>query len=260
MRSTRSRPLSPRAGTLSSLCLILAVGLAIILECQQLTRGVQFVDARRPTLAANAATALSAVRADSTSDRRERPSSRVSPPSALPIWKPGFQWHYRWSDQRGSGTYVRAIIGEEIVDGVPYYVMRTGNRNIYWATADLAWLMEQVNGEIESQAVPAYRKFVWPLEPGKTWVARYQWTHPGEEKSEERTRRHRVASVESVQVPAGTYQALRVVVADSTGKKLSEYWYAPQTRWLIKERLYFADGVRDRELLYASLWPKAAAR
>jgi hypothetical protein len=245
---------------LSSLCLILAVGLAIILECQQLSRTVQFVDAPHPTVASHPIISAPILRASAVPEHRDRPPTRKTSACALPVWKPGFQWQYRWSDQRGSGIYVRVVTGEEIVDGVPYYVMQTGNRNIYWATADLAWLMEQVNGEIESQALPAYRKFIWPLEPGKTWVARYQWTHPGEGKTEERFRRHRIVGPESVQVPAGTYQALRTVVTDSSGKKLSEYWYAPEARWLVKERVYGADGVRDRELIYSSLWPKTASR
>jgi hypothetical protein len=245
---------------LSSVGLLLAVGLAIAIECQQLTRTVQFVDTRYPASASIPAAPASVSSMDSIPGHRNRSSAGMQPSWSLPVWKPGFQWHYQWSDSRGSGTYIRAITGEEIVDGLPRYVMRTGNRNIYWSKADLAWLMEQVNGEIESQAVPEYRKFVWPLEPGKTWLARYQWAHPGEGKTEERTRRHRVAGLESVQVPAGTYQTLRVVVMDAAGKKVSEYWYAPEAQWLVKERLYIPGGVRERELIYASLWPKVPAR
>jgi len=260
MRPTRSGVFPFRSGMLSSLGLLLAVGLAIALEWQQLTRTAHFVATRHPVSTSNPAIPAPAASMDSLPRRGDRDSAGRQLPWSLPVWKPGFQWHYRWSDPRGSGTYIRAVTGEEIVDGVPGYVMRTGNRNIYWSKTDLAWLMEQVNGEVESQAVPAYRKFVWPLEPGKTWIARYYWAHPGEGKTEERTRRHRVAGLESVQVPAGVYQALRVVVMDSAGKKVSEYWYAPEARWLVKERLYIPGGVRDRELIYASLWPKVAAR
>jgi hypothetical protein len=186
--------------------------------------------------------------------------SLAQPSGAAPAWKPGYEWHYRWTDPRGSGTYIRSIAGEDNIDGVPYYLMRTGNRLIYWGKTDLAWVMEQVNGDVESQAVPAYRKFAWPLQTGKTWESRYQWAHPGEKKTEERVRRHRVTGIESVQVPAGTFHAYRIVVTDSTGKKVNEYWYAPDVRWLVKERLYLARGVRERELIYASLWPKTASR
>jgi hypothetical protein len=180
--------------------------------------------------------------------------------AATPAWRPGFEWHYRWSDPRGSGTYIRAISGEEVLEGVPAYVMRTGKRSIFWSKADLAWVMEQVNGEVESQAVPFYRKFAWPLDTGKTWEARYRWSRAGDGRNEERVRRHRVTGTESVHVPAGTYQTMRVVVTDGAGKKVDEYWYAPEVRWVVKERVYLAQGVRERELIYASLWPAVPVR
>ncbi|RPI05786.1 MAG: hypothetical protein EHM71_12325, partial [Zetaproteobacteria bacterium] len=142
----------------------------------------------------------SVLRIDPTSERDHPLSSGTPSAPPRPAWKPGFEWHYRWSDRRGSGTYIRTIVGVDTVDGLPCYVMRTGDREIYWSTADLAWVMERMGGKIESRALPEYRRFVWPLEPGKTWMARYQWSHPGEGKTEERARRHRVAGLEPVQV------------------------------------------------------------
>jgi len=260
MRPTRSRAVLFRSGTFASLCLFLALGLGIAMECRPLTQAVHRVDARPFASAPSAIIPTSATRVASARDGADWPPTATRPHAAPPAWKPGFQWHYRWSDPRGSGTYIRAITGEESLDGVPYYVMRTGNRSIYWSKSDLSWFMEQVNGEVEIQAAPAYRKFIWPMEPGKTWVARYQWAQPGEGKTEERFRRHRIVGAESVQVPGGTYQALHVVVTDSAGKKVNEYWYAPEARWLVKERIYLGQGVRERELIYASLWPKVSAR
>jgi hypothetical protein len=156
--------------------------------------------------------------------------------------------------------YIRTIAGVELVDSIPCYVMRTGNREILWRATDLAWVMERVDGRIERRAVPEYRRFLWPLEPGKTWIARYQWEGLGAGKTEDRARRHRVAGLEPIQVPAGTYEAVRVVVTDTAGKKFGEYWYAPEARWLVKERLYTSGGVRERELIYAALWPKTPLR
>ena len=258
MRPVLSRRRSPRSGTLSSVGLLLAVALAIAIECQQLARTAESLDPSSSAAASRPTAPVSAGRPDPMPERGHALSNGLPSPSALPAWKPGFEWHYRWSDQRGSGTYTRTIVAVDAVDGLPCYVMRTGNREIYWSTADLAWVMERMDGKIESRALPEYRRFVWPLEPGKTWMARYQWSHPGEGKTEERARRHRVAGFESVRVPAGTYQAVRVVVTDAAANKISEYWYAPDARWLVKEKLYTPGGVRDRELIYASLWPKAS--
>jgi hypothetical protein len=259
MRTTRSRTLFSISGRFASVCLFIAVGLAVAIESQQLTQSVQRVEMRPLASGSNAVVPASAVRTASAHERVHWSAPVMRPHNGPPAWKPGFQWHYRWSDPRGSGTYIRAITDEENMDGTPHYVMQTGNRRIYWSKSDLSWLMEQVNGEVEIQAAPSYRKFVWPMETGKTWVARYHWVHPGDGKAEERIRRHRIVGAESVQVPAGTYQAMHVVVTDSTGKKVNEYWYAPEARWLVKERISLSYGVRERELIYASLWPKAPA-
>jgi len=259
MRTTRSRSLFCRSGWFASFCLFLALGLAIAVESQQLTRTAHGVDARPFTAASGAVVPASAIRVASVHGRAAWSPSATQTHDAPPAWKPGFQWHYRWSDPRGSGTYIREITAEENLDGTPHYVMQTGNRSIYWSKSDLSWLMEQVGGGVDIQAAPAYRKFMWPMEPGKTWVARYHWIHPGVGTTEERFRRHRIVGAESVQVPAGTYQALHVVVTDAAGKKVNEYWYAPEARWLVKERIYLGHGVRERELIYASLWPRASA-
>ena len=260
MRNLHSGALSPRASTRASLCLLLLLGLGIAYECQQLSRANERIGHRSSPTTRALPDPFSSTRSESPGKEPVRLAVPRPSPATPPLWKSGFQWHYRWSDSRGSGTYIRAVVGEENVDGVPSYVMRTGDRNIFWGKTDLAWLMESVRGEIESRAVPAYRKFLWPLAPGKTWESRYAWEDPRALNTIDRVRRHRVAALERVEVPAGAYRALRVVVTDSAGRKLNEYWYAPEIRWLVKERLFLPQGVRDRELIYASLWPELAAR
>lgn len=255
MRRDRSHPLCSRSGTFASLGLFFVLVLGIAMESQLLSQAGHGVDAQ-PFASAQGGIIPVTARHVTHTGRQAMPTQLQDAP---PIWRPGFQWHYRWSDLRGSGTYIRAITDEENLDGTPHYVMRTGNRNIYWSKNDLSWLMEQVNGEVETQAAPAYRKFTWPMDPGKTWVTRYHWTHPIDGKTEERFRRHRIVGTESVDVPAGRYQAVHVVVTDAAGKKVNEYWYGPEVRWLVKERIYLEHGVRERELVYTSLWPKAPA-
>ncbi len=251
----RAKTYSSRFGMLGSLSVVLVVGLAVVMESQQLMRTAYRPDEGAAAVASRAALPTALARAAHNSDHADR----LPAAQAAPVWKPGFEWHYRWSDPRGTGTYIRAITGEDVVDGVPAYIMQTESRKIFWDKTDLAWLMETVNGEVEGQAAPGYRKFMWPLDPRKTWEARYTWTHPTDGRTEERVRRHRVMGLEAVQVPAGNFQAFRVVVSDSTGKKLGEYWYAPDVRWLVKERSYLAKAVRERELIYLSLWPRLAS-
>jgi len=58
-------------------------------------------------------------------------------------------------------------VGGEIISGVPPYVMRSGTRDRLYTKAELAWLMDRVNGAVETQGTPDYWEFAWPLEPGK---------------------------------------------------------------------------------------------
>jgi len=253
------RVLSSGSRIFACLVVLAVVGLAVSVEYLQLTFTLRQGGPREAAARVAPTLASPLMHLASLPESVELIKPIAPPAGDLPTWSPGYQWHYRWTDPRGSGTYIRSVTGEEWIDGVPFYLMRTGNRVIYWGKTDLAWVMERVNGEVESQAVPIYRKFAWPLRPGKTWESRYRWANLGHGTTEERVRRHRVAGIESVQVPAGTFQAYRIIVTDSTGKKLSEYWYSSDVRWLVKDRLYLAHGVRERELIYASLWPKTAA-
>ncbi len=57
------------------------------------------------------------------------PSSKVSPPAVetsvagltsaqAPTWLVGYEWKYRWSSPRGSGTYFRTFVRKEVVDAL----------------------------------------------------------------------------------------------------------------------------------------------
>jgi len=170
-------------------------------------------------------------------------------PVLVPTWERGYEWRFRWASPSGSGTFVRTIVGEEILGGLPHYVMQAGTRDILYTKADLAWLLDRVKGAVETRATPAYRGFAWPLEPGKEWEARYRWEHPGDRQTEDRVRRHKVQAQETIAVPAGSFQTLHVVVKDPAGKVVSEYWYAPAAKWFVKDRAYLSSGVRERELV-----------
>ena len=59
-----------------------------------------------------------------------------------------------------------------------------------------------------------------------------------------------IAKFETLQVPAGTYEAFKIEVHSShSGNLLNEYWYSPQVKWFVKTRTYQQDGVREEELL-----------
>jgi len=195
--------------------------------------------------------------------RREETSGVPRPETAreilssvnVPTWNRGDEWRFRWSSPRGSGTFVWTIVGEEIVNGVGHYVMRTGTRDILYTKEELAWLMDRVEAAVESQASPAYRVFAWPLETGKEWESTYRWENSAERRTEDRVRHLKVEALESVTVPAGTFQAFHVTARDPTGRLTHEEWYSPEVKWIVKEKTYFSYGIRDRELLEYRLTP-----
>jgi hypothetical protein len=55
--------------------------------------------------------------------------------------------------------------------------------------------------------------------------------------------------VDAVTVPAGTFHAFRVTGKDPTGRLVREYWYAPDIKGLVKQRVFHPYGVENRELV-----------
>jgi hypothetical protein len=173
-----------------------------------------------------------------------------APTSALaPTWERGYEWKFRWTSPRGSGTFFWTMIREEIIAGVPHYVLQSDNREIYYTKSELAWLVDRVDGAVDTQATPAERRFEWPLTVAKQWETRVQVERPLQRTTEERRRVATVEAWETVTVPAGTFGAFHIVVKDPTGKTTSESWFAPEARQVVKDKTYYDYGVRERELL-----------
>jgi hypothetical protein len=133
--------------------------------------------------------------------------------------------------------------------------MQSGSRDILYSKDELAWLMDRVEGAVEERASPAARRLAWPLEVGKEWEAKYLWERPGERTTEDRLRRFKVELLDTVTVPAGVFHAFLVVARDPTGRVVQEWWYSPEVKWHVKERIYFSYGVQERELLEYKLTP-----
>ena len=180
----------------------------------------------------------------------------TSPPptsTLAPVWERGYEWKYRWTSPQGSGTFVRTVVREETVSGVPHYVVKTGSRDIYYTKADLAWLMERVDGAVETRGTPPDHRFDWPLAVGKEWDATYTLENLIERTTETRPWRYRVDAVEAVTVPAGTFYAFHLTGKDLTGRLVREYWYAPDVKGLVKQRVFHPYGVENWELVEYTL-------
>jgi len=187
------------------------------------------------------------------------PETLPAPPASLvPTWERGYEWGFRWSSPSGSSNLVWTVVREEVTSDGAYYVVREGNREVYYTKNDLAWFMERVDGAVDFRATPPEQRFAWPLVMGKRWETKVRVERPLRRTSEERQRVFVVEAWEAVTVPAGTFGAFRIVARDPTGKITSETWFAPEVRQSIKRKTYFADGVMDRVLLEYKLGASVA--
>jgi hypothetical protein len=57
---------------------------------------------------------------------------------AADTWAPGSSWAYRYQSPRGSGTFEWVVDREEMLDGVRFYVVTAGPREIYFRKSDMA--------------------------------------------------------------------------------------------------------------------------
>jgi hypothetical protein len=170
-----------------------------------------------------------------------------------PVWQVGDQWAFRWESADGHGDYVWTVDRLERIAGVEHYVIRTGSREIFLRTSDLATSLERAAERVERRNTPARLAFSWPLAAGATWRQRYTEEGDGRATSERRIA-WKVEGEEDVRVEAGTFKALHIVARhDPTPAVMYEMWYAPEAKQWIRLKEHFPNGVRYRELTALNL-------
>lgn len=175
--------------------------------------------------------------------------------TTIPQWKPGDEWAYRWESPQGSGTFVWSMDREETVDGVAYYVVKSGNtRELYYRKNDFAFYMDKVNGQVETRHSPPTAFFAWPLVPGAKMEVRYTRERPLERQTEAMVLTCETGPVEAVTVQAGTFDVVKVACRNSrTSTPNFEWWLSPAIKHHVRERTHFSYGVRERELIAVKL-------
>jgi predicted aspartyl protease len=158
-----------------------------------------------------------------------------------PLWQPGDTWEFQRSGAANSEVMAETVVGEESIDGVPYYVVKVGSRLRYYAQRDLGWHMEKEGDVVIARAFPAIA-YHWPLKVGKQWELSYEWENPPPRPKVYRRLTCAVVDDLPFTVPAGTFQALRIVCWDRTGRVVTEEWYAPQVRYWVKRKYASAPG------------------
>lgn len=207
-----------------------------------------------------------AISTASTSDvspatlREEAPAaSPVSVPAvpaalrgvAAPVWHLGDQWAFRWESSEGQGEYVWTVDRMEVVDGVEQYVIKSGPREIYFRTRDLATTLETLGGVAEVKHVPPRTSFSWPLTPGTIWEQSYTEEKGPDALPFDRSIGWKIEAKERVRVDAGTFDTLRIVARHGHYQSedvMYEMWYAPEVKQWVRLKEHFPAGVRYREL------------
>jgi hypothetical protein len=171
-------------------------------------------------------------------------------PASAPVWKPGFEWAYRYDSPSGSGTYVWAVDREELVGGARHWVVKTGTRNLFYRAEDLATSHETVEGVVVVKYDPPRLHFKWPLTPGLTWDQASRTERPQDRTTADRHHVWTVESQEPVTVPAGVFQCVKIVERNKrTGTVVNELWYSPAVTNWVKLREVLSNGERHRELI-----------
>lgn len=159
------------------------------------------------------------------------PGRQVSAgPLRAPEWRVGDRWLYEWTSGKESGTKTLEVIDMRELDGVQYYIVRLGDSEHFYTPA-LHWAAAVREGRVEARMVPPQPWFAWPLVPGARWT--YQGRFEQREGVVPHDDRFTVIGPEPVEVPAGRYEAVKLV-RETSRRDGDEYWYAPDVRWHVR--------------------------
>ena len=181
--------------------------------------------------------------------------STTSTPTGTPVWTRGEEWQYRMKSPQFSGTFVLIVDREEVVDGVPCYVLKVGSTmEGYYRKSDLAYYMETVQGRVHSKHVPPTPYAQWPLVPGSSWDLAFAVESPQERQTYELSLRCESGAVESITVPAGTFETIPVTCRDTRTDLIAiESWPSLAVKQVVKHRVHVFNGIEERELIGVKL-------
>ena len=161
------------------------------------------------------------------------PPAAVPPPmavSAPPEWRPGDRWVYGWTSGSEAGTKTVEVIEIREINAVRFYLVRVGDLDHFY-TRDIQWAGTMREQKVESRMSPPEPWFVWPLEEGRRWT--HNATYEDGKGKSQVSDRFSVVTTEVVEVPAGRFNAVKVV-RETDRRDVDEYWYAPEVRFYVK--------------------------
>ena len=154
----------------------------------------------------------------------------VSVAPSSPGWRPGDRWVYAWTSGGESGIKTVEALEIREINGISFYLVRVGDVETFW-TRDLHWAGAMEDGKVAARMTPPQPWFAWPLKAGQTW--RHRGTYEDRSGKTEFNDVFSVVAAEPVQVPAGRFNAFKIV-RETDRRDSDQYWYAPDVRFYVK--------------------------
>ena len=203
-----------------------------------------------------------------------------------PATKAGDLWAYKTTTEKGPSGWSQTLDETKVSRVTPstiYFTVKASGstqpeKELF---AGLDWSRAR---DIDGKEIVVNRPLAFPLTTGKTWDVRYTEQHPTKAfRSEEWVHKYTVVGYESIEVPAGKFNALKIEAegrwtaelepsqtvvqgaqsnADGTsmvtqtqkitdktvsGRTYKAFWYVPEVRRWVKsvEEYYGSGGVRN---------------
>ena len=202
-------------------------------------------------------------------------SNTQAPSGALPTWKVGDTWTTRSSGYDGiEVTSVETVTGEQVFNGIDCYTIEgtstsMGMTDTVTGAFDKTTLL-LIESEISSSINGTANKWTqkvscnysvkpYPLSVGKTWTVTGNETYTSLMMGTNRTTTYpytsiwKVEKVESITVPAGTFQCFKIVQYNSsTNAVFATRWITDVTGGFPVKTIYMISG-QTSELISCSL-------
>lgn len=212
--------------------------------------------------------------------------SALAQSADLPSVQAGDTWTYRDTVEKGPNGWTQSqndlTVSHTTSSSIYYTTQASGSTQTpkeAYAGSDWSRLRS-----VDSKETVVNKPFSFPLTPGKTWNVQYTEQHPNKIHTYEQIDdKYKVVGFETVEVPAGKFQAIKVEAegqwtaemapvntvvqgaqaapntttmftqvnknspVTATGRTYKAFWYVPETKRWVKsiEEYYGGNGVRN---------------
>lgn len=160
-----------------------------------------------------------------------------------PTWKVGDFWEYKYSDGSVAKISIDSIGSFDEKEG--YYASTGQQKRFYSISLGLRKIFGPVG--VDTDFIPASRPFDFPLAVDQTWSA-YGVMHRNLSKMNT-AGHYEVLGYGKVKVPAGEFSAYYIISKSDYGLRISELWYSPEVKYIVKATYYTSKGRFSEELV-----------